>query len=379
MRNGESMVPSGRGPGSLEREIAHTRARMDSILSSLEATLTPGMLFDRAFEYLRNQELAKRAGKAAATTTWSQVKRNPIAFGIMGAGVAYWIFGGKDKDEHGTHRRSQGHPYDVDVYENQYVTGRPATMDVAGASYEEERGIRDRLSDRAETARARAREKAEDTRVRAHEAKSKVSSSVRGAASNVKARASGIASGAKTRAGDVGRSVRTTANKVATSGRSAASKAKHQATRAGSELSKQAREHPFLFAGIAMVAAAVAGSLLRPTRREDRLLGPQRDRLFERADEMGARGVERARDVANRAFEAAHEKVVATDETEVSEAIEAEVNEGGDGIRADSDLEATGTVPPSTSFGPGADSEIDSAGVTSTPPDVTRSDELRRE
>lgn len=352
MRNGESMVPSG-PVGGLEREIAHTRARMDSILSSLEATLTPGMIIDRAFGYLKDQDIAKRAGKAAGKTAWNQIKENPVAFAIMGAGVAYWIFGGKDKEEKGSSRgeRYTSHPYEA----GETYVGRPAGEVIGTSSpYEEGPGIRERAGEKADVVRSRAKETAEEARHKAQDAKARVSGmtaraseSVRGVASNVKARASGAAQSAKSRANDVGRSMKGAYSKAATSGRSAARRAQHTASRAGSEVASQAREHPFLFAGLAMMVTAVIGLLLPSTRREDRLLGPRRERLFRRADEMGARGVEKVRDVANQAFEAAHEKVSSTDESEVSEAIEAEMAESPGG---EEELEATGTVPPESTF-----------------------------
>lgn len=356
MRNGESMVPSGHHPNSIERDIAQTRARMDSILSSLEATLTPGMIFDRAVAYLKHQEVAKRAGMAAGRTAWKQMKANPLAFAIMGAGVAYWIFGGKDK-ESARAKRYASHPYDADVG-GPYV-GR--SMGEGGYAYDDTRddghGFRETAGEKVEAARERVKGSAEEARHRAQDAKAKVSdvtsratSTVRGAASNVKAKASDVAESAKARASDVGRSVKGAYTKAASSGRSVARQAKDRASRASSQLSTQAREHPFLFAGLAMMVSALIGALLRPTSREDRLLGPRRERVFRRADEMGARGVEKVRDMANRAFETAHEKVTSTEPSEVEEAIEAEVSEEGESDIEASDLEATGTVPPSTSF-----------------------------
>lgn len=426
MRNGESMIPSGRRPDKIEREIEETRARMESTLSSLEANLTPGQLFDRAIGYVKNNDMARRAGQRVGRTTLNQMKQNPIAFALMGAGAAWWIFGGRDKSR--TVRREtlhEPHAYGVEVdLEEQRAVGHPIEPSYAGdfgLDHDQtgrERGIKDKAAERAhemrdkashkaeearwrakskadearstakskaEEARLRAKSKADEARGRLEEARGKISgasarakSSVRETASSLKHKASGLANGARTRADDVKRSMRTAYNRASSTGRSAAYKARDRASRAGESVSGQAREHPFVFAGIAFALAAGIGALLRPTRREDRLLGPRRDQVFRRADEMGARGVERAREVANRAFEAAHEKARSAESPLAGEAMEAETDEAA---------RAGGTTTP-TSFETSADEEIDRSGVAPAAPEVPEttdrmppppeSDELRR-
>lgn len=429
MRNGESMIPSGRRPDKIEREIEETRARMESTLSSLEASLTPGQLFDRAIGYVKNNDMAMRAGKRVGRTTFEQMKHNPIAFALMGAGVAWWIFGGSGRSKPVRREpRHEPHAYGVDVdLEKQTVVGRPIEPSYAGDFGLEpeqggaERGIKDKAAERAhemrdkaahkaeearwraksraeearsmakskaEEARWRAKSKADEARVRLEEARGKISgasarakSSVRDTASSVKQRASGLASGAKTRADDVRRSMRTAYNRASSTGRSAAYKARDRASRAGENLSGQARERPLVFAGIAFALAAGIGALLRPTRREDRLLGPRRDEVLRRADEMGARGVERAREVANRAFEVAHEKARSVENPLQNEAMEAETDEA-----ARTATRTTTTT--TTTFETGAGEEIDRSGMAPAPPEVPEttnrmppgpgSDELRR-
>ncbi len=330
MRNGESLTPSGRRPEHIEREIEHTRARMESTLSSLEAKLAPGQMLDRALGFVKNNDVAKRTGKAVGRGAFKQAKHNPIAFALMGSGIAWWIFGGKKKGEQRRAEVVYEQPaYGVEVdLEQQTVISHPVDTTYTTSTRENEQEgakeriagkaaeTKERIADKAEHAKERAKDKASDLRGKMSEATSRASSNVRSAASSARTKAGNVASSAKSRARDMGRSMRAGYGKAASSGRSAARKAREQASRAGSELSSQAREHPLVFAGLAFAVTAAIGALLRPTRREDRLLGPRRDQVMDRADELAARGVEKAREAADRAFETAHEKVRSGEELE---------------------------------------------------------------
>lgn len=382
MRNGESMHPSDRRPEHIEREIEATRSRMESTLTSLEANLTRGQIFDRAFGYVRSMsgDTASKMGHGL----WSQAKGNPLAFALIGAGAAWWMFGGGREKEVVNRKKRKAI---IVRQEPTYVGYEADVVDRTAAEYpiepsyagdfglEDEHGkpgIKDRareaahrVSEKAEELKHKAsdrtgdgaRDRAQAARAKANEIRSRATSSVRGAASSFKEKASGLGhgaksrvngftSGAKTRANDMGRTMRTAYGRAASTGRSAAYKAKDRAVRAREDMSGQMREHPFVFAGIALAFGAAVGSLLKSTRREDRLLGPRRDQLIERVDEYGARGIQRAREVASHAIEAAEQEALEGQGPLEGEAVEAETSGKSGG--------ATVTQTAATTIEPGA-------------------------
>lgn len=402
MRNGESMHPSNRRPEHIEREIEATRSRMESTLTSLEANLTRGQIFDRAFGYVRSMsgDTASKMGHGL----WSQAKGNPLAFALIGAGAAWWMFGGGREKEVVSRKKRKtiivrqeptyvGYEGDiVDRTAAEYPIepsyagdfgledqhGKPGIKDRAKEAAhrvsEKAEDIKHKASDRAQHLRDRAegathrakstgdgaRDRAFEARTKAHEVRSRAASTVRGAASSFKEKASGLGqgaksrvngftSGAKTRANDMSRSMRTAYGRAASTGRSAAYKAKDRASRAREDMSGQMREHPFVFAGIALAFGAAVGSLLKPTRREDRLLGPRRDQLIEQVDEYGARGIQRAREVASHAIEAAEHEALEGQGPLEAEAVEAETSGQGNASST-----FTQTTTTKTTIEPGA-------------------------
>ena len=83
MRNGETRAHEPRDPGEIERDIAATRARMDTTLSRLESNLTLGNVVDRVLAYVRSP----RSGDGVGGRALNVVKDNPLALGLITAGA----------------------------------------------------------------------------------------------------------------------------------------------------------------------------------------------------------------------------------------------------------------------------------------------------
>lgn len=108
---------------------------------------------------------------------------------------------------------------------------------------------------------------------------------------------------------------------VTTRARDTASNISHRvqqrAQRAGDWFSDMFEEYP-IAVGAAFFALGLAGGLSIPsTRQENRMLGGMRDRLMKTAREKGSDYLERGKEVAGRAVEAASEAV--HEETQGSE------------------------------------------------------------
>ena len=138
----------------------------------------------------------------------------------------------------------------------------------------------------------------------------------RGAVSEAGDRARGIVSDAGHRArsvvDDVGARTRnyarTASSQVGQYARTASSQVSDAGRRAGSQLSYWMDRNPLAVGAAAMVIGAAVGMALPESRREQRLMGETRDRLFDRAQAMAGDAVDRAkqtaRDVASKATEA---------------------------------------------------------------------------
>jgi hypothetical protein len=81
--------------------------------------------------------------------------------------------------------------------------------------------------------------------------------------------------------------------------------ASHQMQRARSQLDYMIQEHPLVIGAIGLAVGALLGAAAPRTRREDELMGEARDRLMDRASEVGKEQLHKAEQVASAAKDAA--------------------------------------------------------------------------
>ena len=145
--NASSQKPEeGRNPEQLERTADRIRADLDRTLDALERRLAPGQLLDRSLSYLRDH------GGDMASAVGDSVRRNPVPILLTAAGLGWLIVSAV---------RGQREPIDVTVGEDYPGEDDDALAgdDLAtGESlYGDSPGLRGRVYDRMESARARAR------------------------------------------------------------------------------------------------------------------------------------------------------------------------------------------------------------------------------
>lgn len=129
----------------LEREAEQTRSQISDTLNELRASMTPGQVLD---------QLADRVGNAGGTALVSNLKRqtidNPVPVALIGAGLAWLMFGGRP----GLMARGEG----------RYARRGADWTEVAGRKVEESRDatnqkaaeLGDKASSLADTVRAQA-------------------------------------------------------------------------------------------------------------------------------------------------------------------------------------------------------------------------------
>jgi|GEM_PF-2455859 len=249
-----------RTPEEIEREIAGTRASIESTVEELGERLRPTQLVEDARSYVR--ETASRGASEAWHTVSTTMRENAVPFALIGSGIAWYVMS----------RRSNGGYHDGGGYREDELGA--ASYYGHGVGYAETGGY--------ESAGA-------------HEGTLGTSEP-----GGLQSSAAGMASQAAERARDVTHRVRERSARLG-------ERAKHQAERARHSVSSMLGEQPLL-AGIASFAlGALAGGLMPPTRREDQWFGRVRDDLLGKAAEAGREKVEQVRHAAEQAAHGAQQ------------------------------------------------------------------------
>lgn len=267
-------------PAAVAEDIKRTRARLEETLSMLEQRLHPAELLERA-----KGGIDRLWQSGPLTPAREVITKHPFAVALIGVGVALWTF------ETVRQRRSS--------YSSKEASGASPTSPSGASqdtsppdepSYAGDFG----LFSSATPAPQRSAPSSNGHTPRRGTAK---------AARWAKARAEGLARGARQRAAGAkaqakGLSQRTTSRTQAWWRR-----VQSRWSDAQSALRAQFDAHPLAFAAGALASGAALGLLLRPTRPEDRLLGPRRDAVVQRVLEGSevhepARGTTAARHAA---------------------------------------------------------------------------------
>jgi ElaB/YqjD/DUF883 family membrane-anchored ribosome-binding protein len=234
-------------PEEIEREIGRTRARMGRDIDALGEKLSPQHLKQQAKDAVaeKAQHMVSNAGQQARRTgsrLVDFVRENPLPVAAVGLGVT-WLFTLRTRSEVSGDRMAR---FAYTGPERRAPDGRTS--------------LGRRIADRT----ARAREK------------------VSGAAAEVSERAGELAD----RAGDVVDRVQERAGDLGTT---AKRRMWEQTERARGGLEQMMEENPLaLVAGSAILGLAL-GLVLPETRREQRLMGAQRDQLADRVQTAAER------------------------------------------------------------------------------------------
>lgn len=318
----------------LAREAEERRSNLDATLESLKGKLSPGQVVDELTGYLKDGQGAEMLGNLNR-----QVRDNPLALGLIGAGAAWLLFGQGARDgarslrdrAYGDEDRYGGRtgydPYDDGRWRDDdrldapsvYRGTSPSADTYPSGTYASGGDTSPGLSDRARSA--------------AHAVGSSASHAASGAGSAASRAGHGVSDAASSVAGsvsDAASSVADAANRLSHDARDAASRAGDAAYRAGrssyrgvsragdrvSSYGRRARrsfldtlqDEPLILGAVALAVGAAIGAALPSTRVEDEWMGDTRDRLRDGALEEGRGFVEKASTAAQRAYEAGSEE-----------------------------------------------------------------------
>ena len=243
-----------RRPEEIQAQIARTRGDMDATLSAIEQRLTPGQLMDQGLDYLRNS-----GGREFVSNLGGSLKNNPIPVALMGIGMA-WLMA--------TGNRKPGYAY-TPPEGMQTESSGPGMMQRASEGMS---SAKDRLSQTSHSARERIGGLGQSTRDRIGQA----------------------GQGARERVGQIGQTARNQMERM-----------RYQAERVRTGYDSIVQDQPLVLGAIGFAIGALMAAGLPRTRHEDELMGEASDRLTERAKETGREQLDKAKQVATAAKDAA--------------------------------------------------------------------------
>lgn len=221
---------------------------------------------------------ARERVSGVASSAWEKtdryvidtVKENPIPAALIGIGIGWLIAGARRGDETDRYRGYASDRFGTGEYRS---ADYPYEANRFGASTEEDRSIRDRVSGAAHEAKERVGDMTESARERVGELYETVGEK----ASHVRDRVSNTAS-------DVTYRVRETAS------------------RASDGFERTLNDNPFAVGAMALVLGVAVGLALPETEHENRWMGETRDRLVDQVSEKAKNVASRVQDVAGDAL-----------------------------------------------------------------------------
>lgn len=220
-----------REPAEIERDIEETRLAIDTTVGELGQRLAPRQLVDEARTYVK--ETAVRG----MNSMWTRMSDNAVPLGLIGGGMLWMLASRRGRHDGAAYAYDEGYEGEGAWEERRWQGGESSSA-------------RERLAQTGE----RAREMGSQLRERGHEWRE--------------------------RGADLGHRAR--------------ERARERMDQARHGLHTMRSDQPLLLALACVAAGALIGSMIPSTRREDAMLGEQRDRLVD----AGAEKVEQVREAA---------------------------------------------------------------------------------
>jgi hypothetical protein len=259
-----STDPASKSPQEVQREVQQSRAEVEETLEAIQERLSPGQVFEQVVDYMRSSN-----GSDFLRNLGTMVRDNPVPVALVGTGLVWLVL----SSSRSTRRQYDGEDDLPGSYGETHY----------GAELSEDAG---QSAGWGESARESARERSESARSRIR---------------SVRDRAQRLGSSARHRVSEAG-------EQLWHGARDAGDRASYYGRRVRRGFFDTLHEQPLVLGALGLAAGAAIGAALPATEREDQWLGDSRDRLKERAKEVGWEQVERAGAAAGAAYGAAREE-----------------------------------------------------------------------
>jgi hypothetical protein len=263
---------SDQSTAELEREAEMQRARVADTAETIRSKMTPGQLIDEFTGMFAGGDTSRALANLRA-----QIRDNPLPLTLVGTGLAWLMLGhGAAAEERPSRHNGDaraGEPWD-----------RTMATGVAGPDGDGGDGsMLGKISSGMSSAAGMA-------------------GSAAGSAADMAGSAAEMAgSGYDAAAGAIG----SARDNLARAGASASSTIGSMGARAQRSAQDMFDREPLSLAAIGLAVGTVIGALLPSTEIEDEQLGPYRDKLGDKAQDMLNQGIEGAKEVAAESYEAA--------------------------------------------------------------------------
>ncbi|MET0257745.1 MAG: DUF3618 domain-containing protein [Methylobacterium sp.] len=312
----------------LAREAEQRRSSLDQTLDSLKEKFSPGQIVDEVASYVRSGQ-----GAEMVQNLNRQVRDNPLALGLIGAGAAWLLLGQGVRDSRpaslGSTARDRFDDASPDRWapddrDNRFegpLAGRNAAIvgggsagraDIggwAGASSSSSPGVTQRTRDVASSAAGAVGSAASSVGGTVSSAASTAGSAVSDAASSVADAVSGAASSVASGASHLTESAGDAVSRAGQAGYRTAAQAGDRVAAYGRQAKRSffetLQDEPLVLGAVAIAIGAAIGAALPSTRTEDEWLGETRDKLRDDALDYGRDTLDKAQTVAGKAYEAA--------------------------------------------------------------------------
>jgi hypothetical protein len=278
----------------LEREAEARRIELAQTFDELRARATPGHMLDQLVEYASDS-----GGADFFRNLRNQTVANPLALGLMGAGLAWLMM------SNGRQPSRAYEPYydEMEPYRGRTRSYFAGTRERAGDAIS---GARHMMSDTAHGVRDRVAGAAQA----ASDAAGSIASTARSARDVAFDTASSLSDQARERAGDTTAALGNAASALYggvsnSAGRTASGMRAFASGTAstGRDVFEFARDQPLVLAGLGLAFGAAMGAAFPSTETERHLMGEASDDLKERTHALAADSYEKSRSVAGAVYD----------------------------------------------------------------------------
>ncbi|TPW31927.1 DUF3618 domain-containing protein [Pararhizobium mangrovi] len=320
----------------LEKEADSHRSNLDSTFDAIRERLSVGQIVDEFSGYLK-----KGQGAETMNNLGRQVRDNPLALGLVGAGIAWLFFGNSaraagDEMTHRVERWRDDHRSEPPVAGRAGASTQPIPTGPASRKDAPAKGTRfasgtptsgatgtSTYSPSSSSSSTGGGSSVSDAARSARDAGSRAAS---GASQSASRAGESIAGGAQSARDSASRGLHDAGERVSGGMHDAsewANESMHGASesirrgsrrvygagsRAGRGLADLIHDEPLVFGAVALAVGAAAGALMPPTRSEDEWMGETRDRFRDEAYARGEDALHRAENVAEETYSAASDK-----------------------------------------------------------------------
>jgi hypothetical protein len=279
----------------LEREAEARRIELAETFDELRARATPGHVLDQLVDYATGS-----GGVDFFRNLRDQTVANPLALGLVGAGLA-WLMMANGKEPRRRYER-----YEVRPERSRMRDYFADTRERAGHAMTDARHF---VSDAAAGVRDRVADAAHDAAHLASDAAGSITSTARSARDAAFDAASSLGGQARSRAGDttaaLGGAASALYGGVAHSAGRTASGVRAFASgtaSTGRDMFDFARDQPLVLAGLGLAFGAAVGAAFPSTETERQFMGEASDDLKERTQAFAAENYEKSRSVAEAVY-----------------------------------------------------------------------------